>query len=51
MFCEELSFGNMRKCERCRAFPEMVDPRILSIEMGLATHFQIPVRSETHEHI
>ena len=51
MFCEELSFGKMRNHERCHAFPEMVDPRILSIEMSLATLFQIPIRSEAHEHI
>ena len=35
----------MRKRERCRAFPEIVDPRILS------SLFQIPIRSETHERI
>ena len=51
MFCEELSFGKMRNHERLQAFPEMVDPRILSIEMNLATLFQIPIRSEAHEHI
>ena len=51
MFCEELSFGEMRKRERRRALPEIVGPRILSIEMSLATLFQIPIWSETHEHI
>ena len=41
----------MRKRETGWAFPEMVDPRILSIEMTLATLLQVPIRSETREHI